>query len=159
MKIRFLVVGKLKESYWKAAEAEYRKRLAPYAQTEVVELTDYPTPEHASFKEEEEIKRKEGQEILAKLKPNDFCSLLDLEQKQPDSLEMEVYLEKWMRQSGASLTFVIGGSLGLSEEVRQRGNAVLTLSRLTLTHQMTRVFLWEILYRSFKIAHHEPYHK
>ena len=126
---------------------------------EVVELTDYPTPEHASFKEEEEIKRKEGQEILSKLKPNDFCILLDLGQKQPDSLEMAVYLEKWMRQSGASLTFVIGGSLGLSEEVRQRGNAVLTLSHLTLTHQMTRVFLWEILYRSFKIAHHEPYHK
>ena len=57
MKIRFLVVGKLKESYWKAAEAEYRKRLAPYAQTEVVELTDYPTPEHASFKEEEEDRK------------------------------------------------------------------------------------------------------
>lgn len=159
MKIRFLVVGKLKETYWKAAEAEYRKRLSPYVQTEIMELNDYPTPEHASTKEEEEIKRKEGQEILAKLKPTDFCVLLDLGQKQWDSLALASQVEKWMALGGSSITFVIGGSLGLSEEVRRRGNAVLTLSSLTLTHQMTRVFLWEILYRSFKIIHHEPYHK
>ena len=98
-------------------------------------------------------------ELLSKIKPSDFVVLLDLGKEQPDSVELSSRLEKWMRDGGSSITFVIGGSLGLSNEMRKRGNASLTLSKLTFTHQMTRVILLEQIYRSFKILRNEPYHK
>ena len=102
---------------------------------------------------------KENAKLLSKIKPNDFVVLLDLGKEQPDSVELSSRLEKWMRDGGSSITFVIGGSLGLSAEMRKRGNATLTLSKLTFTHQMTRVILLEQIYRSFKILRNEPYHK
>ena len=113
-----------------------------------------PTPA-----EMEEVKNKENAKLLSKIKPNDFVVLLDLGKEQPDSVELSSRLEKWMRDGGSSITFVIGGSLGLSAEMRKRGNATLTLSKLTFTHQMTRVILLEQIYRSFKILRNEPYHK
>ncbi len=159
MKIRIFTIGKLKESYWRAAEEEYLKRLSPYAKVEIVELNDLPSKENASAKEEEETKTKEGRQVLAKLKPNDFLILLDLCKNEPTSPELANNLSKWMERGGSNINFVIGGSLGLSEELRKRGNASLTLSQLTFTHQMTRVILLETIYRSFKILNHEPYHK
>lgn len=159
MKIRIITIGKLKEAYWKAAEAEYLKRLTPYAKTEVLELPDLPSKENASSKEEEEVKIKEGKEILSQLKPNDYVVLLDLGKEEHSSPSLAKQMEKWMTSSGANLTFVIGGSLGLSEQVRSRGNASLSLSKLTFTHQMTRIIILEAIYRSFKINNHEPYHK
>ncbi len=159
MKIRIFTIGKLKESYWRAAEEEYLKRLSPYAKVEIVELNDLPSKENASAKEEEETKIKEGRQVLAKLKPSDFLILLDLGKNEPTSPELANNLSKWMERGGSNINFVIGGSLGLSEELRKRGNASLTLSQLTFTHQMTRVILLETIYRSFKILNHEPYHK
>ncbi len=159
MKIRIFTIGKLKESYWKAAEAEYLKRLSPYAKVEIIECQDLPSKENASKKEEEEIKIKEGRQVLSKLKPTDLLILLDLEKEEPTSPNLANKLSKWMEVGGSNVNFVIGGSLGLSDELRKRGNDSLTLSKLTFTHQMTRIFLLEALYRSFKIINHEPYHK
>lgn len=159
MKIRIITIGKLKESYWKTAESEYLKRLSPYAKMEIVEVNDLPNKENASPKEEEEVKNKEGKEVLAKLKKNDYVILLDLGKEEPTSPILAKNLNKWMQLGGASITFVIGGSLGLSNELRERGNASLTLSQLTYTHQMTRIILLEAIYRSFKILNNEPYHK
>lgn len=159
MKIRILAVGKLKEKYLVAMEQEYLKRLSGYCNIEVEELNDLPTPDATSEKLCEETKSKEDSKILAKVKPTDFVVLLDLGDKELTSIELSAQLDKWLVRSGANLTFVIGGSLGLSEEMRKRGNATLTLSRLTFTHQMSRMILLEQLYRSFRILHHEPYDK
>lgn len=159
MKIRIICIGKLKESYWKAAEAEYIKRLSPYAKIELIECPDLPSKENASPKEEEEVKNKEGQEVLSKIKKNDYVVLLDLGKEEPTSEILAKKIDKWFQLGGSNITFVIGGSLGLSSELRTRGNASLTLSQLTYTHQMTRVILLEAIYRSFKILNNEPYHK
>jgi 23S rRNA (pseudouridine1915-N3)-methyltransferase len=159
MRIRILAVGHLKEDYWKAAQNEYLKRLTPYAQVSIEEVDDLPSRENASLAMEEEVKSKEGAKILAKLKPNDFVCTLDLAKEEPDSPELANLMMKMMTRGGSSITFVIGGSLGLSPELKKRANASLSLSRLTFTHQMTRIILLEQLYRSFKILNHEPYHK
>lgn len=159
MKIRLLVVGHLKETYWKEAQNEYLKRLTPYAKVDIEEVDDLPSSKDDSPAEMEEVKNKENAKLLSKIKPNDYVVLLDLGKEQPDSVELSSRLEKWMRDGGSSITFVIGGSLGLSAETRKRGNATLTLSKLTFTHQMTRVILLEQIYRSFKILRNEPYHK
>ena len=159
MKIRLLVVGHLKETYWKEAQNEYLKRLTPYAKVDIEEVDDLPSSKDDSPAEMEEVKNKENAKLLSKIKPNDYVVLLDLGKEQPDSVELSSRLEKWMRDGGSSITFVIGGSLGLSAEMRKRGNATLTLSKLTFTHQMTRVILLEHIYRSFKILRNEPYHK
>ena len=159
MKIRLLVVGHLKETYWKEAQNEYLKRLTPYANVTIEEVDDLPSSKDDSPAEMEEVKKKENAKLLSKIKPSDFVVLLDLGKEQPDSVELSSRLEKWMRDGGSSITFVIGGSLGLSNEMRKRGNASFTLSKLTFTHQMTRVILLEQIYRSFKILRNEPYHK
>ena len=159
MKIRLLVVGHLKETYWKEAQNEYLKRLTPYAKVDIEEVDDLPSSKDDSPAEMEEVKNKENAKLLSKIKPNDYVVLLDLGKEQPDSVELSSRLEKWMKDGGSSITFVIGGSLGLSAEMRKRGNASLTLSKLTFTHQMTRVILLEQIYRSFKILRNEPYHK
>ena len=159
MKIRLLAVGHLKETYWKEAQNEYLKRLTPYAKVDIEEVDDLPSSKDDSPAEMEEVKNKENAKLLSKIKPSDYVVLLDLGKEQPDSVELSSHLEKWMRGGGSSITFVIGGSLGLSAEMRKRGNATLTLSKLTFTHQMTRVILLEQIYRSFKILRNEPYHK
>lgn len=159
MKIRLLVVGHLKEQYWKDAQNEYIKRLQPYAKVELEEIDDLPSNKNASEAEMEEVKNKENAKLFSKLKPNEFVVLLDLGKEQHDSVQLSKDLDKWMRDGGSNITFIIGGSLGLTDEMRKRGNATLTLSKLTFTHQMVRVILLEQIYRSFKILHNEPYHK
>lgn len=159
MKIKVICIGSLKESYWREAEKEYIKRITPYCQVSIEEYPDLPTPDGASPAIEEGIKTKEAEKILSKLKPNDFVCTLDLNKNQPDSVELSSQIENMMRRGGSSITFIIGGSLGLSESLRARANASLSLSKLTFTHQMTRIILLEQIYRSFKILNHEPYHK
>jgi 23S rRNA (pseudouridine1915-N3)-methyltransferase len=159
MRIRILVIGHLKEAYWKAAEAEYLKRLSPYCQLKIEEVDDLPAPEKASPAEEALIKEKEGERVLAKLKPSDFLCTLDLNKEEPDSVQLANKMMSMLERGGSSLTFVIGGSLGLGDNLKARANASVSLSRLTFTHQMTRIILLEQIYRSFKILNHEPYHK
>ena len=159
MKITVFCIGFLKESYWKEAVSEYQKRLGNYVVLDIVEIGDLPCPEKASPKEMDEIKRKEGQKVLSKLKPSDYLIALDLKGKQYDSVSFAHHIEEKLVQGGASLSFVIGGSLGLSEELLKRANESVCFGLPTFPHQLARVMLLEQLYRSFRILRNEPYHK
>ncbi len=159
MKINVYCVGKLKEAYWKDAVSEYKKRIEGYAKLEIIEANDFATPEKASASIEEEIKNKEGRKMLEKIKSGDFVIALDLNQKEYTSEEFSSQMEKWLVAGGSSVSFLIGGSLGLSEECKKRANVSVCFGKMTFPHQLARVMLLEQIYRSFKIAHHEPYHK
>ncbi len=159
MKIIIYCIGKLKESYWADAVAEYSKRIQGYCKLEIVELPDCPTPEKASPTVEREIKEKEGKKVLEKLKPSDFVVALDLNRKEYDSPSFSQEMESWFRQGGSSVSFLIGGSLGLSDSLKNRANAFFSFGKMTFPHQLARVMLLEQLYRGFRIAHNEPYHK
>lgn len=159
MLIKIICVGKIKEKYFIMAIEEYKKRLSAYATVEFVEVQDEKIPLNASLKEEEIIKRKEGEKVLNKLKDNDFVILLDVYGKEIDSVSFSNYLNNKMIQGVSSFTFVIGGSLGLSEELRKRANEKISLSKMTFTHQFCRVILLEQIYRAFKIIRGETYHK
>lgn len=159
MKIRIMAIGKLKDPYLRDACADYQNRLGKYADIEIDEFPDLPTGDNPSETAKEETRRKECAKLLLKIKPRDFVVLLDLGSKQMDSRQLSKTVEKWFSIGGSEITFVIGGSLGLSEEMKKRGNATLTLSELTFTHGFARVLLLEQLYRSFKIMKNEPYDK
>lgn len=159
MKITIYCVGRLKEAYWRAAEEEYKKRLTPYIDLRVIEVNDLPSKEGDSLAEREKVKTLEGAKILSQLKPADYVCALDLNQKEYDSVAFSEHLEEMLVRGGSSVNFVIGGSLGLSNELKKRANESFSFGKLTLTHQMSRLVLLEQLYRAFKISHHEPYHK
>lgn len=159
MNIVVYCVGKLKESYWRDAVAEYQKRIEGYAKLKIVEVEDFATPKKPSPSLENEIKSKEGAKMLEKIKPTDFVVALDLNQKELDSEGFSVSLEKWMVAGNSAVSFLIGGSLGLSDECKKRANVSVSFGKMTFPHQLARVMLLEQIYRAFKIAHHEPYHK
>ena len=159
MKITLYVIGHLKEAYWKSACEEYIKRLKNYADIKVVEVDDIGYKEGAGLAIETQVKDKEGEKVLEKLKPSDYLCALDLNAKEYDSVEFSEHLEKMFMMGGSHVSFVIGGSLGLSDALKKRANERLSLSKMTFPHQMTRLILLEQLYRAFRIAHHEPYHK
>jgi len=159
MKIRIFTIGNLKESYWREAQNEYVKRLSAYTRIEIVEFPDVEAPEKISAKEAESIKEKEAQKILHKLKDGDFVILLDLAKNEISSENLASSLEKWFVLGQSAITFIIGGSLGLSDSLKKRGNVTMTLSKMTFTHQMSRIILLEQIYRAFKIKRGEPYHK
>ncbi len=159
MKITLYVIGHLKEAYWKSACEEYIKRLKNYADIKVVEVDDIGYKEGAGLAIETQVKDKEGEKVLEKLKPSDYLCALDLNAKEYDSVEFSEHLEKMFMMGGSHVNFVIGGSLGLSDALKKRANERLSFSKMTFPHQMTRLILLEQLYRAFRIAHHEPYHK
>ena len=159
MTITIYCVGHLKEEYWKAACSEYLKRLKPYADIQVVEVEDIGYKEGSGEKIETKVKEQECAKILAKLKNSDYLCALDLGKKEEDSVSFSQHLENMLSRGGSRLSFVIGGSLGLSDEMKKRANESLSLSPMTFPHQLTRVILLEQIYRAFRILHHEPYHK
>lgn len=159
MRITLYCIGKLKEPYWRMAEQEYVKRLRGYCDFRLIELPDLPAPEGASRAMEESIKQKEGEKVLEKIKPGECLVALDLNKKEYDSVEFSSHLEDLFRRGGSNVSFVIGGSLGLSEALKARADEALSFGRMTFPHQLSRVMLLEQLYRAFKIARHEPYHK
>ena len=159
MKITILAVGHLKESYWKAAVAEYTKRLGAYAKIQIIEMDDEKTPDQASAAEEELIRIKEGERIIKKLPKEAKVIALALDGKDYDSEEFAAHLESLAVSGSSHLVFLIGGSLGLSPEVLSLANERISFSRFTFPHQLMRVILLEQLYRSFKIRRNEPYHK
>lgn len=159
MNIRLLVVGKLKEKFFKDARNEYLKRLSKYSKIEIQEINDEICPSNASKKDEEIIKNKEGLKLLEKIKKQDYVIILDLMQKEYSSEEFALFLNNCFTNGKTNLTFVIGGSLGLSEEVKKRANVAISFSKMTFPHQLMRVILLEQLYRAFKINNHEIYHK
>lgn len=159
MKFRILCVGRLKERYWQDALKEYQKRLSAYVNLEIIEVNDEKTPDQASDKQCEQIKAKEGERLLAKIKPADYVVLLDLKGKMLSSEQLASQIEHFMLEAKDTIDFVIGGSLGVSEAIRSRANEMLCFSKMTFPHQMMRVILLEQIYRGFKIIRHEPYHK
>lgn len=159
MKIKIACVGKIKERFYSEAIKEYSKRLAAYANLEIVEVADEKTPDKASEAINRQIKEKEGSRLLAKIKEQEYVILLDLRGQMYSSEEMSQQLSQAMLSGKSDFTFVIGGSLGVSEAVKQRANEVWCFSKMTFPHQLMRVILLEQIYRAFKIMYHEPYHK
>lgn len=159
MKITIAAVGKIKESYWEAALAEYRKRLGRYCKLEILSVADEKTPDGASPALEAQIKEKEGERLLAKLRPEAYVIALAIEGTMLDSVELAKKIEKLRVEGRGQVVFVIGGSLGLSDAVLARANFLLSFSKMTFPHQMMRVILAEQIYRSYRIIHGEPYHK
>ena len=159
MKIRLLVIGKIKEAYLKTGIEEYLKRLKAYSQIEIIEVPDEPIPDNPKESEITIAKDKEGKKIIKYLKDNDYLISLDLGKKQLKSEDFAEFLQKSFIKGGSNINFVIGGSYGLSDELKLRANDSISLSNMTFTHQMTRLILLEQIYRGFKIIKHEVYHK
>ena len=159
MKIKIVTVGKLKEKYLKDGIAEYSKRISRFAAVEMIELTDEKTPDRASDSENEKILNLEGNRILTKIGDREFVVVLAIEGKTLSSEEFSKQLEQASINGYSTLTFVIGGSLGLSHQVKKRANLFLSFGRLTLPHQLMRLVLTEQIYRAFTIQQGSPYHK
>ena len=159
MKIKIVTVGKLKEKYLKDGIAEYSKRISRFATVEMVELADEKTPDRASDSENEKILDLEGNRILSKIGDREFVVVLAIEGKTLSSEEFSKQLEQASINGFSTLTFVIGGSLGLSPQVKKSANLSLSFGRLTLPHQLMRLVLVEQIYRAFTIQQGSPYHK
>ncbi|VKX65440.1 rRNA large subunit methyltransferase [Streptococcus pneumoniae] len=159
MKIKVVTVGKLKEKYLKDGIAEYSKRISRFAKFEMIELSDEKTPDKASESENQKILEIEGQRILSKIADRDFVIVLAIEGKTFFSEEFSKQLEEPSIKGFSTLTFIIGGSLGLSSSVKNRANLSVSFGRLTLPHQLMRLVLVEQIYRAFTIQQGFPYHK
>ena len=159
MKIRILAIGKIKEKYLKEGIDEYLARIRPYTQIEIVEVNDEPIPDNPNDSEIKKAIDLEGKKVLKLLKPSDYLIGLDLNKKELNSEEFAAFLEKKFVLGGSNISFVIGGSYGLSDELKERCNDSISLSKMTFLHQMTRLILLEQIYRAFKINRNETYHK
>lgn len=151
--IKLVCVGKVKDKHLLALIEDYTKRINKYHKLEVIEVKDEPISDN-----EREVLDIEGQRVLSKINKDEYVILLDLHGKSIDSISFANKIDK-LFISNSKLTFVIGGSLGLSEDLRNRANEAIKLSDMTFLHQMTRLILLEQIYRSFKILNHETYHK
>lgn len=159
MKITILTVGKVKEKFYRQAIEEFEKRLSRYCKLEIIEVQDEKTPDRASEIEERQIKEKEGQRLLKYIKDDAWVCALAIEGKMLDSVELSEKLEQMGVNGISHMIFVIGGSLGLSEEVLKRADFKLSFSKMTFPHQLMRVILLEQIYRAYRIMQGEPYHK
>jgi 23S rRNA (pseudouridine1915-N3)-methyltransferase len=155
MKISLLCISKTTEAYLQEGIRIYENRLQHYCKYQRLEIPDLKNSKNLSF---EQQKQKEAELILAKISPSDFVVLLDENGKELDSVQFSKELNKWMNQSTAHVVFVIGGPYGFHASVYERANLKLSLSKLTFSHQMVRLFFTEQLYRAFSILRGEPYH-
>lgn len=159
MHIQILAVGKLKERYLTDGIAEYVKRLGPYAKVQLVEVPDEKAPENMSTAEEQQVRAKEGERLLAKLGPDVYVVALAIDGEMWTSEQLASSLDKLATYGRSQVAFVIGGSLGLSDEVIRRADMRLSFGRMTLPHQLMRLVLVEQIYRAMRINRGEPYHK
>ena len=159
MKITIVCVGKIKEKFYQDAIAEYVKRLSRYVSLNILEVKDEKTKEQASPAEEKQVKDLEGERILKNIREDGYVIALAIEGKTLDSVELSEKIDALGLGGTSHIYFVIGGSLGLSEEVLKRADYKLSFSRMTFPHQLMRVILLEQIYRSYRIINHEPYHK
>lgn len=159
MKITILTVGKIKEKYFVNAIKEYTKRLSKYCSLKEIEVSDEKAPENLSGKDMEIVKNKEGERILKNIKDSSHVIALAIEGKQKSSEELASRIEKLGVSGKSDIVFVIGGSLGLSDDVYKRADELLSFSKMTFPHQLMKVVLLEQVYRSFRIIKNEPYHK
>ena len=159
MRINIVCVGKIKEKYLKLGIDEFKKRLSKYCKLEIIELEDEKAPENLSDKEMLMIKEKEGKKILSKIKDNSYLIALAIDGKNLSSEELAETINKLGVRGVSNITFVIGGSLGLSDEVLSRADYKLSFSKMTFPHQLMRLILLEQVYRAYRINNGEPYHK
>ena len=159
MQITVMCVGKLKESYLAMAEAEYKKRLQRYCKLQIVELADQKTPDAGQEKLIAQVLETEGDAILKRIRPGAYVVALCVEAPQLSSEEFSAAIDALALEGKSELVFVIGGSLGLSEQVKARADLRLGFSKMTFPHQLMRVILLEQIYRAYKIRNHEAYHK
>lgn len=159
MQIKVIAIGKLKESYWRDAAAEYIKRLGRFARLNVVELAESRLPDKASARDEERVKSAEGEAILSKITAGEYVIVLAPRGRATSSEGFAEMIAKRATYGDSRICFIIGGSLGLSEEVYTRSDQTLRFGEMTFPHQMFRVMLLEQLYRAFKINNNESYHK
>lgn len=159
MNISIICIGKLKEKYWRDASDEYEKRLARYCRLDVRELKTASLPAKASAADEEKVREKEGKAVLAAIGEGSYVITLEIDGQALSSEEFAVHIDKLGVRGKSSIVFVIGGSLGLSEDVSRRADMKLSFSKMTFTHQMMRPVLLEQIYRGFKISSSETYHK
>lgn len=158
MKLQILAVGSLNEPFWRAAQAEYVKRLSRYQSVSVEEVADLPVPERLSVAEKARVLEKEGASLLGKMKPGTVYYCLDSHGRELSSEDWAAWLEARQRE-GANTALLIGGSLGLSDEVKRGAKGLLSFGPMTLPHGLARVVLLEQIYRACRILRHEPYHK
>lgn len=159
MNIRIVVVGKIREKFIQEGIKEYSKRLSRYVKLEILEVDDEKAPENLSEKEMEIVKNKEGERILSKIPSNTYVVSLAIDGKNLSSEELSRKIDDLGLEGIGDITFIIGGSLGISEEVLRRSDFKLSFSRMTFPHQLMRLILLEQIYRAFKISKGEPYHK
>ena len=161
MKITILCVGKIKEKFYRDAIEEYGKRLSRYCKLEIIEVSDEKTPEHASAAIEQQIKEKEAERVLAKLDKcdNAYVFALAIDGKMPDSVGLAQKIENLGTGGTSHIVFMIGGSLGMTDELLNHANERISFSKMTFPHQLMRIILLEQIYRSYRIINREPYHK
>lgn len=159
MNIAIISVGKLKEKYLKMGIEEYTKRLGSYAKIDLIEVADEKAPENLSDADMEIVKKKEGERILAKIGVDTYVIALAIEGKMKTSEQLADDLQSLMTYGRSKVVFVIGGSLGLHEDVMKRSDEKLSFSKMTLPHQLMKLVLVEQVYRAFRIIKNEPYHK
>ena len=159
MKITVIAVGKIKEKFYTDAIAEYSKRLSRYCRLEVIQVADEKTPDGASEAQERQIKEKEGSRILAQIKDGTYVIALAVQGTMLSSEQLASKLNKLGVDGQSQIVLIIGGSLGLSDEVLKRADYHLSFSPMTFPHQLMRVILLEQIYRSYRIINGEPYHK
>ena len=155
--INIISVGKIKEKYLKEAIAEYSKRLSKYCKLNILEIEDKQIPNNLNEKISQNIKNIEGIKILSNIK-NSYVISLDLKGKQFSSEEFSKKIEN-ISLINSNISFIIGGSLGLSDKVISNSNELICFSKMTFPHQLIRVFLLEQIFRAFKIQNNEIYHK
>ena len=159
MKITVITVGKIKEKFYTDAIAEYSKRLSRYCRLEVIQVADEKTPDGASEAQERQIKEKEGSRILAQIKDGAYVIALAVQGTMLSSEQLAGKLNRLGVDGQSQIVLIIGGSLGLSDEVLKRADYHLSFSPMTFPHQLMRVILLEQIYRSYRIISGEPYHK
>ncbi|MDT2763573.1 23S rRNA (pseudouridine(1915)-N(3))-methyltransferase RlmH [Enterococcus asini] len=159
MNIKLITVGKLKEKYLVQGINEYVKRLGAYGKIQIIEVPDEKAPENLSEAQMIQVKEKEGDRILGKIKDGEYVFALAIEGKNPSSEAFAKQLEQLQIQGKSQFVFIIGGSLGLSQAVMQRSNTQISFGKMTYPHQLMRLILVEQIYRAMRINHGEPYHK
>lgn len=157
--IKIIGIGKIKEKALTSLIDEYRKRLSAYTKLEIIEVADEPALESFSEKDNQRVMEIEGERVLKKIKDKDYVIVLDLHGEMLSSEKLAKKIEDIQTYQSSDITFVIGGSLGLGENLLRRCNWRFKLSELTFTHQMVRVLVLEQIYRAYKINRNETYHK
>ena len=156
--LNIICVGKLKEKYLKDAIDEYSKRLGKYCVLKIIELQDESLPSKLNESIIQDIKNKECKKILENIKSTSYVIALDLKGKQHTSEEFSRKIEEISIRGFSDITFIIGGTLGLTDELLNRANELISFSKMTFPHQLIRVFLLEQIFRGFKISNNETYH-